>query len=180
MSKKIKLSSIAILLAVILIFVNRCTTDNNSSDISDNSSVISSVVENNSANGTISEETLSQITDSTSHPLESTKPETSSNSSSVNSTTLNNNSKVNLSKIPAFSGEPFVVINDNVPRFSADELKTKGYENYKGLDKLGRTQLAIASVGKDTMPKANEERGSISSIKPSGWVQAQYDSINGK
>ena len=29
------------------------------------------------------------------------------------------------------------------------------------------------------MPGANEERGSISSIKPSGWNQAKYDGISG-
>lgn len=35
------------------------------------------------------------------------------------------------------------------------------------------------SVGIDTMPKDGEERQSISSIKPTGWVQAQYDCISG-
>ena len=30
------------------------------------------------------------------------------------------------------------------------------------------------------MPKPDEERGSISSVKPSGWVQAQYDCVSGK
>ena len=30
------------------------------------------------------------------------------------------------------------------------------------------------------MPKPNEERESISSVKPSGWVQAQYDCVSGK
>ena len=29
------------------------------------------------------------------------------------------------------------------------------------------------------MPKANEERGSISSINPSGWKQAKYEGISG-
>ena len=73
---------------------------------------------------------------------------------------------VNLANIPAYSGRAYVTINNNVPNFSASELTTKGYEKYSSLDSLGRTQVAVASVGKDTMPAANESRGDISSIKP--------------
>lgn len=87
---------------------------------------------------------------------------------------------VNILNIPAYSGKAYVVINDNIPRFSSTELKTTGYETYSNLDNLGRTQTAIACVGKDTMPKEDEERGSISSIKPTGWKQATYDNISGK
>ena len=87
---------------------------------------------------------------------------------------------VAVSKIPTYSGKPYVVINNNQPSFSAGELTTTGYETYSNLDELGRCGMAIASVGKDTMPKAGEERGSISSIKPSGWQQATYDNISGK
>ena len=88
--------------------------------------------------------------------------------------------KIDLSTIPEYSGKPYVVINDNVPNFSSEELSTKGYEKYSDLDSLGRTRTAIASVGEDTMPKDGEERGSISAIKPSGWIQATYDNISGK
>jgi DNA-entry nuclease len=88
--------------------------------------------------------------------------------------------KVDVSTIPEYSGKPYVVINDNVPNFSSEELSTKGYEKYSDLDSLGRTRTAIASVGEDTMPKDGEERGSISAIKPSGWIQATYDNISGK
>lgn len=86
---------------------------------------------------------------------------------------------VNLSSIPAYSGNAFVVINNNVPNFSVNELKSTGYETYSELDSLGRTGVALASVGKDTMPNPDEERGSISSIKPTGWVQAKYSGISG-
>ena len=88
--------------------------------------------------------------------------------------------KFTLSDIPDYSGNTYVVLNNNIPSFTKSELKTKGYEIYSSLDNLGRTKTAIASVGKDTMPKDNEKRGSISSIKPSGWVQAQYEHISGK
>ena len=30
------------------------------------------------------------------------------------------------------------------------------------------------------MPKPGEKRGSISSVKPTGWVQAKYDCVSGK
>jgi len=86
---------------------------------------------------------------------------------------------VKLSDIPAYSGKAYVTVNKNIPNFAPNELKTTGYETYSSFDRLGRTQTAIASVGKDTMPKANDERGSISSIKPTGWIQAQYDCVSG-
>ncbi len=89
-------------------------------------------------------------------------------------------SKVVLSEIPAYSGRPYVVINDNVPSFNKYELTTKGYETYASLDNLGRCGGAVASCGREIMPKPEEERGSISAVKPSGWVQAQYDCVSGK
>lgn len=90
------------------------------------------------------------------------------------------NSKAVLSDIPEYSGRPYVVINDNVPSFNKYELTTKGYETYASLDTYGRCGGAVASCGREIMPGANEERGSISSVKPSGWVQAQYDWVSGK
>lgn len=89
-------------------------------------------------------------------------------------------SKAVLSDIPDYSGSPYVVINGNIPSFNKYELTTKGYETYASLDSLGRCGGAVASCGKEIMPKADEERGSISSIKPSGWVQAQYSWVSGK
>lgn len=86
---------------------------------------------------------------------------------------------VSLKNIPAFSGKAYVTVNNNVPNFSAKELTTKGYETYSNLDSLGRTRVAVASVGKDTMPKDGEERGSISSIKPTGGKQAKYTNVSG-
>lgn len=89
-------------------------------------------------------------------------------------------SKAVLSKIPEYSGKAYYVINDNIPSFNKYELTTKGYETYASLDSLGRCGGAVASCGKEIMPGENEERGSISSVKPSGWVQAQYDCVSGK
>lgn len=86
---------------------------------------------------------------------------------------------VDPSKLPAYSGTPYTIVNGNQPNFSSSELTTKGYEKYSSLDSLGRCGVALASCGKEIMPHANEERGSISSIKPTGWIQAKYSGISG-
>lgn len=78
--------------------------------------------------------------------------------------------------VSAFDEDAFVAINNGVPKFSSAELTTVAYEFYSDLDSLGRCGIAIASCGKEIMPKPDEQRGNISSVTPSGWVQAQYDS----
>ena len=85
-----------------------------------------------------------------------------------------------VSNFPKYNGKPYVSINGGQPSFSADELTVRGYEKYSPLDSLGRCRTAIASLGIETMPKPDEERGSISKIYPSGWKQAKYDCISGK
>ena len=81
-------------------------------------------------------------------------------------------------EIPPFSGEPYVVVNDNVPDFSADELDTDAYEFYSELDRYNRCGYAMACVGRETMP--TEERGSIGQVKPTGWQTVKYDFVDGK
>ena len=51
-----------------------------------------------------------------------------------------------LSDIPTFSGTPYVVVNDNVPYFSDEELSTTSFEDYSELDSLGRCGVAYASI----------------------------------
>ncbi len=86
--------------------------------------------------------------------------------------------KLTASKLPKYSGQPYVVIGNNIPTFTAAELTTKGYENYSSLDNYGRCGAALASCGKELMPTG--DRGSISSIYPTGWEQAKYDFVSGK
>ena len=83
-----------------------------------------------------------------------------------------------LEEVPAFSGDYYVTINNNIPNFNEDDLTTKSYEKYGKLDYLGRCTSAIANIGKDLMP--TEERGSIGMIKPSGWHTVKYDIVDGK
>lgn len=80
--------------------------------------------------------------------------------------------------VPAFSGDPYVVINDNTPEFSDSDLTTDAYEFYSPLDAFGRCGVAMACLGKELMP--TEERGSIGQIKPSGWHTVKYDFVDGK
>ncbi len=82
-----------------------------------------------------------------------------------------------LSSIPAYNGQAYVALNDNTPWFTGAEKVTESYETYGALDALGRCTTVMACCGKDLMPTG--ERGNISSIKPTGWVQAQYSIVNG-
>ena len=77
-----------------------------------------------------------------------------------------------LEDVPAFSGEPYVVLEDNQPGFTQEELTAQGFEEYSPLDLLGRCGTAYACVGLETMP--TEDRESISQVKPSGWQTAEY------
>lgn len=85
---------------------------------------------------------------------------------------------ISLEEVPPFSGDPYVAINDNQPYFTAEEVTSTSFETYAPLDGLGRCGVAVASIGRDLMP--TEERGSIGSVKPSGWNTAKYDSVDGK
>ena len=78
-----------------------------------------------------------------------------------------------------YDGPAFVTLNENTPTFTAGELTVVAYETYGNLDSLGRCTTVIACCGQELMPAKGEERGSISSVKPSGWVQASYDFVDG-
>ena len=121
-------------------------------------------IENTADNGSSIGETVSTDTE---------------NSSGNNTSNVVTDGTLSLSDIPDYSGDAYIVINNNVPTFSKDELTTKGYEKYADLDSLGRAGVALASLGKDTMPKEDEERGEINSVSPTGWVQAKYDNVHG-
>ncbi len=77
--------------------------------------------------------------------------------------------------IPSYSGNPYVVLNDNKPLFEDSEINTEVFELYSGLDNLGRCGVAYANLCKELMPL--EERGEIGNIRPSGWQIAKYNDI---
>ncbi|MCM1096952.1 MAG: DNA/RNA non-specific endonuclease [Ruminococcus flavefaciens] len=85
------------------------------------------------------------------------------------------NTVFDFSSIPAYSGVPYVAVNDNVPYFTDSDFTTASFETYSSLDSLGRCGTAYACVGQDIMP--TEKRGEIGSIKPSGWHTVKYNGI---
>ena len=83
-----------------------------------------------------------------------------------------------LEEVPPFSGEPYVVLEENVPAFAGEDMTTNAYETYSPHDLLGRCGLAEACVGQELMP--TEERGEIGMVKPAGWHTVKYDCVDGK
>jgi DNA-entry nuclease len=77
--------------------------------------------------------------------------------------------------VPAYSGVPYCVVNDNVPYFTEEDKKCASFEEYSELDSLGRCGIAFANISRELMP--TEERDVIGNIKPSGWHQAKYEGL---
>ena len=84
---------------------------------------------------------------------------------------------VSLEEVPAYSGSPYVELDGNQPGFSLEERTTDSFETYSTLDAWGRCGPAYACIGQDLMP--TEDRESISSVLPTGWVQAEYSFVDG-
>ena len=82
-----------------------------------------------------------------------------------------------LESIPEYSNSPYVVLNNNVPKFTENDITEIGYEYYSDLDEYKRSQVAYAVVGVETMP--TENRMSNGQIKPSGWHTVKYDIVDG-
>ena len=80
-----------------------------------------------------------------------------------------------LSEVPAYSGSPYVVLENNEPDFTENDLTAEAFETYSNLDSLGRCQVAYANICKELMP--TEERGRIGMIKPSGWHTVKYNDL---
>lgn len=80
-------------------------------------------------------------------------------------------------EIPAYAGEAYIELNDNMPQFTVDELAAQdGTEVYGELDSLGRATSAFAVLCENTRPKAGSKRNT-NMPNPSGWVQAYYPEI---
>lgn len=87
-------------------------------------------------------------------------------------------SSFDLSQVPAYSGEPYVVVNNNIPFFKDSDLTTEAFEKYSDLDSLGRCGAAYANVCQEIMP--TEKRSAIGMVKPTGWQTVKYDWVDGK
>ncbi|MBE6634285.1 MAG: hypothetical protein E7620_08110 [Ruminococcaceae bacterium] len=78
--------------------------------------------------------------------------------------------------IPTYSGSPYTPINNNLPTFTEEEITTVAFERYHSRDSLGRCTLAEACLGQELLPTG--DRGSISSVKPTGWHSVTYPGLN--
>lgn len=184
----IKITSLTVLFITAIMFLPD-VTDSTNSGIEDTSTTeISSTLANNSEQTTINETSAEESTTNeinSSVQESTTKKETTTavveTTTMEQTTTQHENLPVtnfSLSDVPAYSGKPYVVINNNVPFFTKSELTTKSYEFYSNLDDLGRCGVTYACIGQDIMP--TEERGNIGQVKPSGWHTVKYDIVDGK
>lgn len=192
--KKLKLkTSVICVIAVVLFFVGVFATPESSIDavtteptVADTTEVTTTeeitTEEVTTSEVTTSETTTTEVTTTEKPTTTITTTETTTKSTTTAQPTNDNlsNSSVSLSSIPKYSGRPYVALNNNKPYFKASEITTKAFENYSNLDSYGRCGVVMACCGTEIMPADGEERGSISSIKPTGWVQAQYDCVSGK
>ena len=81
-------------------------------------------------------------------------------------------------EVPNYDGSnPYVVVNDNKPYFTSDEITKETYVKFGPLDSLKRVTSAMACLGTGTMPDEDEKRSDISSIHPTGWNNVKYDCI---
>lgn len=80
-----------------------------------------------------------------------------------------------IDEIPEYSGQIYVKINNGKPYFTEEDYTTESFEEYSKLDDKGRCGVAYANICKEIMPPDGDQRGDISSIKPTGWVQRNYN-----
>ena len=85
---------------------------------------------------------------------------------------------IDLSEVPTFTENPYIMLNNNIPFFKAEKFGDESFEYYSPLDELERCGVCMACIGEDLMP--TEERGSIGSVKPTGWHLEKYDIVDGK
>jgi len=85
---------------------------------------------------------------------------------------------VSLEEIPEWSGAAYVELENNEPGFAKEDMTLEAFETYSELDYLGRCGMAYANICPELMP--TEEREAIGNVKPTGWVTAKYDCVDGK
>ncbi|MCR5543547.1 MAG: DNA/RNA non-specific endonuclease [Eubacterium sp.] len=127
----------------------------------------------------VEERTKETTTESTteSSTKANTENTTESNTESTTEGSTSGNSEISsASDIPEYSGDAYVVLNNNIPSFTDEEKKrTDAFEEYSNLDSKGRCGVAFANICKELMP--TEKRGEIGGIRPSGWHTIKYPDL---
>ena len=152
-------------------------TDDNISKVTDTESSITNVVDNKQAT----------TTSETSSSTKSTTPLSENEEISV---TINTTEAVPTEEpkqetksfdtselaYKEFEGIQTIIINNNHPNFSDDELSLANgaWEKYGDLDSLNRATSAEAMLNQSLMP--TEKRGNISKVTPTGWKNKKIKS----
>lgn len=80
--------------------------------------------------------------------------------------------------LPAFSEQPYVEVNGNIPAFSESDYATSSYVYYSDMDALGRCGVCVACVGQDILPSENPKFNT--KVFPTGWQNTKYDFLDGQ
>lgn len=173
---KNKSINIFLLLSLILMCLTGCTESGKidtekAEDIINQIEKVENVVDN--VNNVMNDLERGDISDAL-NTVNNTIKDVQENSDSSIIDTISNISE----SVSSYSGQSYKVLNNNNPEFSESDYTINSFESYSDLDSLGRCGVAFACVGQDLMP--TEDRGSISSVKPSGWQSTKYDIISGK
>ena len=123
------------------------------------------------------ETSVSEASDTAEAPESSAAEESIQSAEDVSPQHAGTETQFSYGSIPAYSGSPYVAVNENIPYFTDEELTTQSFETYSELDSLGRCGVAYACIGRDLMP--TEDRESISEVTPSGWNNKEYDFVDG-
>lgn len=93
----------------------------------------------------------------------------------INQISTNTANAFDYNTVPEYNNTPYIEINNNKPYFNDADMTTDSYEHYSDLDYLGRTGVAMACLGPETLP--TEKRGPIGMIKPAGWHTVKYPDV---
>lgn len=122
----------------------------------------------NSANHTNQKET-EQSSSAIEHPVEekatATRPDAAVFSYSI---------------IPSYDKAQTAEINGNTPYFSDDEIQyakdNPGFQYDGSTDTLKRCTVACASIGKEALSTDDDANEEVTTVEPTGWDQAAYES----
>jgi len=135
--------------------------------------LILAIVSSLSACGRVNDETVDQALGLLQNQLAALNAWMSENEPGDSSTP-----EYTLDNLPDYTDAAYIPMYGNEPLFTTSDMTTDAFEMYSDLDALGRCGVAYANICEELMP--DDDRESIGSVKPSGWVQAKYDFVEGK
>lgn len=167
MKHKFKISILSLLVTIALI--TGCGKQN--TNVTDSYGEISAKVAGESAIDVKERETVSPEAKITNSPDISVPGMTNTNK--PDDKTCND-----VLSVPAYNGNPYIEINNNIPSFSnSEKIRKDAFEEYSNLDDKGRCGTAYANICRELMPDGN--RKEISHVEPSGWNNKPYDFVDG-